>query len=135
MILLAVFFSEAVPLGLLVTIFGLLNMYWANKYAMLRLSKYPPSLGLELSYYMTDLLDFFPIMLAISNHFFQFITRGKSNGMSYFFLAFATLYTLAPSKFINEKFFPPKRVQIKEDNGYDYVFKDFKDTYECTCPG
>ena len=135
MILLAVFFSEAVPLALPITLIGLFNMYWAHKYAMLRLSRYPPSLGLELSLYMTALLDFFPIMLAVSNIFFQHITRDKANRMSWFFLIFAGLYTMVPSTTINRKMFPTVRIKHKQDNGYDSVFKFFKDSYESTCPG
>lgn len=112
MILLAVFFSEAVPLAIPVTIFGLFNMYWAHKYAMLRLARYPPSLGLELSLWMTSLLDFFPIMLAISNMFFQKITRHAPNGMSYFFLVFSIIYTMVPSTTINRKMFPERRAKM-----------------------
>jgi len=96
MIYLAVFFSPAIPLSLPITAFGLFLMYWTTKYAMLRYCRYPPHLGLELSYQMTNLLEYAPLLFAISNWFFTKI-EGKKTYMAYAYMSLTFIIWLIPA--------------------------------------
>ena len=70
MILLAVFFAPAIPMGLLITAVGLVYFYCTSRYCMLRHSRYPPRLGMEVSLMLVEMLEFVPLIYAISNYCF-----------------------------------------------------------------
>lgn len=113
MLFLCVFLGRAIPLGIPITIFGMFNMYWAHKYSMLRLCRIPPKLGLDLSYYMTNLLDWIPLIMSVSSLFFQHqLYDRNANNWTYGFIGISILYIWIPSTGLNKKMFKlgPKKM-------------------------
>lgn len=63
---LVAFYSPIIPMGILISILGIVMFYWINKYNVVRRCSINFSLSAELSIEMTEMIEYFlPIYSVI----------------------------------------------------------------------
>lgn len=69
----ACLYSTAFPLGIPVSMGGLILTYWTDKYMLLRRHSMPNKLSADLAFEMNDTLELVPVFYAIGNLVFMYI--------------------------------------------------------------
>lgn len=62
-------YAPIIPIGAFFSFFAIFFGYWTNKYNLLRRSTVSYSLGKDLSFSLTETLEYYIIIYAVSNFY------------------------------------------------------------------
>jgi phosphate/sulfate permease len=122
------FYAPIIPSGIAISMFGLMMMYWVQKYNVLKRSIIKYNQGSELSQEMTEYLEFVCIIYAGSNFMFSRIIFGHASWTSIIGLLLGVVNAALPMETINTMLFKFK--ESEETKTYDEAFKNFDTDYE-----
>jgi len=127
-VLVSAFFAPALPMGLVISIIGLIINYWVDKWTLLRRNALPISLDHALNTYMLRLLEWVGFMFAIGNLLFA-MTLKTFDGSSVFSNVYSILIVLTLMLSLMHIIFPLERLnaeffRVKLDSRLHYTYDE-----------
>ena len=140
-ILLTCFFAPAIPIALLISVFGLSAMYWVDKYLLLRRAALPSALGGELTRSMIEYIEWAGFMYAAGNAFFYYTLQDlnldqatqSSPVIVWAGVILSLINIYLPMGYINKKLFEIVD-DVSEEDVYDFARLGFYTDYDIANP-
>ncbi|EAR84792.2 transmembrane protein, putative (macronuclear) [Tetrahymena thermophila SB210] len=127
-IYISVFFSPIIPVGLILSLFGFILLYWTQKYIVIYKRSVKQQVSIKLSQEMTNSLEIVVGIYPISCTVFYFISSGTITVLQIISIFCGVLYILIPSDLLIKSLFkfpnPNQEQQI-----YPIAYSRFKTTY------
>lgn len=140
--LLTCFYAPAMPFALIITAVGLVLVYWADKYVLLRRAALPFALGAELATTMIEYLELSALAYSLGNLVFVFTLKNAEDQLVFLnsphfliwgAIAISAINLVLPMELVNKTLFPIKDDVIEVDT-YDKARVDFYTDYDIENP-
>jgi hypothetical protein len=136
---LTAFYATLIPIGLVISLSGLIVTYWVEKYLLLKRSSYPKAMGAALPKSILELLEVTPLFYAIGSLIFNYYAAHLVHlddlhlGVNVVAVLMAVVYLMLPIKVMN-KFICRKKKEVEEDCEYDERRIQFQTDYDIANP-
>ena len=144
---LTAFFAPLVPLGIPISLFGLIFAYWIDKFMLLRIHAQPSAMGKAISKKMTNYLELFTFFFALGNflialhlYFLDFHYLEFDDIMillSIIGLVISLIHFVLPMRKIHKRIrskMSKKSVLSIDDSNYENMISQFQIDYETANP-
>ena len=93
-------YTDLIPGGMFVIIFGLMAYYWVDKYNLLNRSSLTYNISADLAFKVSDLIDWTLFWRFFGEIIFDYQLRGKAHVYSFVLLALSLIYSFLPTRSI-----------------------------------
>ncbi|KAL4460029.1 hypothetical protein ABPG74_003555 [Tetrahymena malaccensis] len=123
-----VFFSPAIPIGLILQLVGISLYYWVTKYFLIRQKRMDCQISTALSLQMTNFLEMLIPTYSISCALFEYSAFGQVSPIQIITIIISVLFSAVPVQVILE-YVIEFDVQV-EDKSYTQALNQFVSTYK-----
>ena len=91
-------YADLIPAGMFVMILGLIAYYWVDKYNLLRRSSVTYTISAELSFKISDLIDWTLFWRFFGEFIFDYQLRGQIHAYTIVLLVLSLIYIVLPMR-------------------------------------
>jgi len=99
-------YGNAIPLGIILSMIGLVCYYWVDKYNVMRRRTIKENLSKQVSIGMIELLEMTIIFCGIGNMTMSYSFFGQIHWQDLLVILIGVIYAAIPMQEINEMIFP-----------------------------